>query len=126
MRIESGDPVSPEERTMKIDCPLPHLVGLKPVAIHFCDKNITLQLQPKRKTAVCPECNHRTNAIHSGYTRTLADLPLGGSALSLSLQVRRFRCYQPACSRKIFCERLPQLTRPNARATLPMRQALQE
>lgn len=111
---------------MKIDCLLPHLVGLKPVAVHFSDENITLQLRPKRNSCVCPICNHRTKAIHSGYTRTLADLPLGGSTLSLSLQVRRFRCYQPACSRRIFCERLPHLTRPNARTTLPMREALEQ
>lgn len=111
---------------MKIDCPLPHLDGFKLVAIHFSDENIILQLRPKRKSAVCPLCHHRSSALHSSYIRTLADLPLGGKALSLSVEVRRFRCYQAACSRKIFCERLPQLTRPHARTTLPMSEALQQ
>ena len=37
--------------------------------------------------------------------------------MRLCLQVRRFFCTNPACFRKVFCERLPQLVKAYARRT---------
>jgi transposase len=45
--------------------------------------------------------------LHGRYIRHVADLPLMGCIVSLSLQIRRFRCSQPDCPRHIFAERLP-------------------
>jgi transposase len=45
--------------------------------------------------------------IHSCYIRHVADLPMMGSVVSLSLQIRRFRCPHSGCPRRIFAERLP-------------------
>jgi transposase len=45
--------------------------------------------------------------VHGRYTRHVADLPLMGRIVSLSLQIRRFRCPHSGCPRRIFAERLP-------------------
>jgi transposase len=44
--------------------------------------------------------------VHGRYIRHVADLPLMGRIVSLSLQIRRFRCLQSDCPRRIFAERL--------------------
>jgi transposase len=46
---------------------------------------------------------------HSFYSRRLQDLPWQGVAVELWAIVRRFRCRNSSCPRKIFCERLPQI-----------------
>jgi transposase len=42
--------------------------------------------------------------IHGRYIRRVADLPLMGCIVSLSLQIRRFCCSQSGCPRRIFAE----------------------
>jgi hypothetical protein len=56
--------------------------------------------------AHCPVCATPSGRVHGRYLRRVADLPLMGSVVSLSLQIRRFRCPQPDCPRQIFAERL--------------------
>ena len=68
-------------------------------------------------SGTCPVCEHRTSRLHSHYQRTLADLPWGSRSVRLSLRVRRFRCPEPGCPRRIFTERLPSLVEPYARKT---------
>jgi len=65
----------------------------------------------------CPECRQPTKRIHSRYTRTLADLPCQGRAVRLLVQVRRFFCDAPACSRKTFAETFPGVAPKHARRT---------
>jgi transposase len=57
--------------------------------------------------AHCPICATPSGRVHGRYLRHVADLPLMGRVVSLSLQIRRFRCSQPDCLRRIFAERLP-------------------
>ncbi len=57
----------------------------------------------------CPDCGKRSHSLHSHYQRHLQDLPWQGVAVRLRLKARRFRCRNPACCRKIFVERLPQV-----------------
>jgi len=45
------------------------------------------------------------------------DLPADGRTVNLQLLVRRFRCINPACQRRVFAERFPRLVRPYARRT---------
>jgi transposase len=68
-----------------------------------------VDLSSRRCSAVCPNCQHRSTAVHSTYRRTVADLPLAGATLVLHLQVRRFFCRHAACPRRIFAERFPSL-----------------
>jgi transposase len=70
---------------------------------------------------VCGEVSRR---VHGRYTRTLADLSLGGLPVRLRVRVRKFFCDEPTCERKIFAERLEEVARPFARGTDRRREAL--
>jgi len=72
---------------------------------------ITLIVHSRSSQVLCPLCQELTCRIHSYYQRTLADLPWAGFKVRLQLQVRRFFCLNPECKRKIFSERLHQLTK---------------
>lgn len=85
---------------------------------------ITLTLRATSLTAVCPDCGTISTRIQSRYRRTVHDLPHGGRPVHLVLQVRRFRCQKSTCSRKIFAERFPDLTRPHAQRTIRLQEAL--
>jgi transposase len=78
-----------------------------------------------RATACCPVCQHPSTRVHSRYVRSLADLPWSGTTVRLRLHTRRFFCSSPACSRRLFTERLPATTTPYARRTLRLNEALQ-
>src|SRR5947209_12617346 len=65
----------------------------------------------------CPGCGKRSHSLHSHYERQLQDLPWQGLAVRLRLKARRFRCRNPACPRKIFVERLPQVAAVYGRQT---------
>lgn len=67
--------------------------------------------------ATCPLCGFESKRVHSRYRRTIADLPFGGRTFILRLVVRRFRCTNAGCERRIFCERFPQWLDAYARST---------
>jgi len=56
--------------------------------------------------AACTACGERSSQIHSRYERRLPDLPSHGRLVRLHVQVRRFRCTNADCGRKIFGELL--------------------
>jgi transposase len=70
-----------------------------------------------RRSARCPLCRRRSRHVHSGYWRTLLDLPAHGHTVSVRVQVRRFFCRAKSCPRSIFAERLADLAGPHARRT---------
>ncbi len=74
-------------------------------------------------TAPCPTCAQPAARVHSGYRRTLADLPWATLPVCLSLQVRRFFCDTPSCGRRTFTERVPTVARPYAHTTTRASQA---
>src|ERR1700704_321220 len=65
----------------------------------------------------CPLCGEISRSAHSRYRRHLQDLPWQGVSVQLWVTVGRFRCRNPACRRRIFCERLPRIARPYGRQT---------
>ena len=65
----------------------------------------------------CPECHQLSARIHSSYQRMVADLACAGRNVILALTVRKFVCGTPACSHKIFTERLPGLVESYGRMT---------
>jgi transposase len=77
-----------------------------------------------RQSVRCPACNRMSRSRHSTYQRRLQDLPWQGCAVELRLEVRRFRCRNPACARKIFAEPLPAVARPHARRTTRVREIM--
>src|SRR5690606_38578899 len=79
--------------------------------------DITLAVESSRSGAQCPLCGRVSRRKHSRYTRFLMDLPADGRTVNIHLTVRRFRCNNPACRRRVFAERFPQFVRPHARRT---------
>src|SRR5690606_12987231 len=67
--------------------------------------------------APCPSCGRVSRSRHSSYTRLLMDLPADGRTVNIQLVVRRFRCKNPSCRRRVFAERFPRLVRTHARRT---------
>ena len=99
----------------------PHLKSLHIEQFAIDTDNITLSLAVQRRSAFCPLCHRHSRRDHSRYHRTLADLPISGRRVVLTVRVRRFRCLAPKCPRQIFAERLPDLAAPFARRSLPLR-----
>lgn len=65
----------------------------------------------------CPVCGVVSRSGHSRYCRYLQDLPWQGVTVQLCVTTGRFRCRNPSCPRKIFCERLPEVARVYRRQT---------
>jgi transposase len=66
----------------------------------------------------CPDCGSISARIHSHYRRRVADLPLAGRVVRMSLTARRFRCMNGSCRRSIFAERFgDDILAPHARRT---------
>jgi transposase len=66
----------------------------------------------------CPDCGAISAHVHSRYQRRLADLPLAGRVVHMSLTARRFRCMTASCRRRIFTERFgDDILAPHARRT---------
>jgi transposase len=70
-----------------------------------------------RQEPTCPVCGEVSRSGHSSYSRCLQDLPWQGRSVQLWVSAGRFRCRNPSCPRKIFCERLPQVARAYGRQT---------
>ena len=85
--------------------------------IEITQELITLIAHVEASEASCPLCGYESSRVHSRYRRTLQDLPCVGKTLRLIVQVRRFWCRNTDCSRKIFAERVPDLTTNYARRT---------
>lgn len=77
-----------------------------------------------RGAARCPRCRRRSTRLHSHYERTLVDVACGGRAVTIVLQVRRFRCGNGRCPCRIFGERLPRLVPHRARRTVRAQEQL--
>jgi transposase len=61
-------------------------------------------VHPTALDAACTACGERSSQINSRYERRLLNLPSQGRLVRLQVQVRRFRCRNVGCARKIFGE----------------------
>src|SRR5215472_3513813 len=103
---------------------MPSCLPLKLQELVVTDEDVTLMLVSSQSAACCPLCTEPSTRVQSHYRRTLQDLPWGSLRVQLQLQVRRFFCQNPACSRKIFTEPLTGLAQRSARRTIRLREAL--
>ena len=85
---------------------------------------VTFRVRAKAGDAACPGCRWRSSRVHARYQRQLADLPLGGRRVRVIVHVRRFKCANRRCAQSTFSEQVPGLTRPFARRTPPLTEAL--
>jgi hypothetical protein len=60
----------------------------------------------------CPVCGLQSISRHSSYRWTLQDLSAQGKPVSVRARLTRWRCRNDRCERRIFAERLPELTAP--------------
>lgn len=67
--------------------------------------------------ARCPDCCRVSHRVHSQYQRYLADLPWQGRAVTIILHVRRLRCDNENCRRRIFAENVGDVTWSYCRRT---------
>ena len=72
------------------------------------ESKIIIRVQGK-DTPRCPACAGSQVSYHSRYYRTVRDLPWQGRPLQIQLHIRRFRCRNADCQRKIY---LPNDCRP--------------
>ena len=78
------------------------------LAVHHVEAGagLTITARPIAASARCPGCDQPSSCVHSRYTPTLSDLPIGGRRVVIDVRVRRFRCTGTDCRTKIFAERL--------------------
>ena len=103
---------------------LPLVDGLVSEQISQEEHQVIVSVRSITFLACCPLCTTSSEAMHSQYLRTVADLPQAGQRVILKLIVRRFFCRNALCARRIFTERLPDLVQPWAQMTNRLREAL--
>jgi transposase len=77
--------------------------------VSIAQEPIRVQVTAMAPSACCPRCAVPSSSVHSRDQRHLTDLPWGALSVRIQLIVRKFICRQPACPRRIFTERLPNL-----------------
>jgi transposase len=90
------------------------------------EEGITALVSVSAESGSCPDCQSPSSRVHSRYQRTVKDLPASGLAVQLKLQVRRFFCDNPFCSRKTFAQAMPEVTLRYVRKTLRLIEMLRE
>ncbi len=103
--------------------PLPRSLHVE--ALLLADDGLTILASSAATDVRCPVCGEPADRVHSRYTRTLADLPWAGRAVSLRVRVRKFFCANAACPRAIFAERLAGIAQASAHRTDRQRVALE-
>lgn len=102
---------------------LPHCAGLQIDDVVVTEDGVDVRATTVHARASCPRCAAPSGTVHSRYARIVADLAWGAARVVLRLCPRRFRCRNDACQQRIFCERLPHLTRVYGRQTHGLRAA---
>ncbi len=102
---------------MEISQLLPLGDGLELTHLERGDTYLRLSITSTSRSCFCPVCGQPATRLHSRYRRVVKDLPWAGKPVQLILHVRKFFCDTPACVRKVFVERLPQLVAPWAQMT---------
>lgn len=85
---------------------------------------ITIVVRSVLSTGSCPICHQVSSSLKTRYLRRVADLPWQSAKIKLLLKVRKFRCLNDLCRRKVFCERLPKVTAEYARRTVPLNKVI--
>jgi hypothetical protein len=67
---------------------------------------------------VCPDCGKESNKISTYFERTIQDLSLIDKSLFLSIKLKKFKCLNKQCKRKIFSENIEELAKVRSRRTI--------
>jgi transposase len=96
---------------------LPADAGVRITAVAVDPAVVEVRLATTGDAAPCPRCRSVSTAVHGRYRRTLRDRPCLGLPVRLLVTARKFACRRTDCPRRVFCERLPELTAPHAHTT---------
>lgn len=102
------------------------LPGCEVNRVEHHEQGLTIWASTHDAMAICPQCQQASKHVHSTYTRSPRDLPICEYAVRLLLQVRRFRCRNMVCPKKIFVERLPDFLPVHAQRTVRLTNTLRE
>lgn len=103
---------------------LPRPATLRCLRIMIESGVVTIAVESLAPFGICPLCGRRSTRRHSHYTRHLGDLPWQGRSVRLLLLSQKFFCDVPSCRRRIFTERMPDVTLPHARNTVRLADSL--
>lgn len=76
---------------------------------------IVIRCRHRTGAANCPGCGQASIRLHSHYERRMADLPWQGHRVRIHLRVRRLRCDNSLCIRRIFAEAVSDVAEPYGR-----------
>ncbi|MGK6317831.1 ISL3 family transposase [Neorhizobium sp. DT-125] len=72
--------------------------------VHRSTDAVSIHCRFRSMGAKCPDCRKTSYRIHSCYDRRLSDLPWQGRSVTITVSVRRLRCSNKRCQRRIFAE----------------------
>lgn len=79
---------------------------------------IRLSVRTRHEAVPCPKCGTPTARMPGFHERTVADLPVDGRRVVVSVQVRRLVCPVLGCPRQTFREQVPGLLERYRRRTI--------
>lgn len=91
--------------------------------VSHTDEGTIIAAHSTVRRAYCPACGEPSSRSHGSYARHPRDLPIGGAAVRLELQVPRFRCQNAACTRHTFSCSPAELLSAHARRTARLSKA---
>lgn len=71
------------------------------------ETTLHLYIKSRTRSCKCPVCNQESSDLHATYERTLQDTPIRCKQTFLHANVFKYNCLNPACSCKVFTEKLP-------------------
>jgi transposase len=98
----------------------PHLAGLRVHRVEDGGDAVMIVASCRAQAACCPRCGQESRRVHGGYARIVADGATGGRPVLIVLQVRRFRCRNPACPAVTFAEQAGGLSERYRRRSVPL------
>ena len=103
---------------------LPQLSPVVVEDVRRVDGAVLIAARPRARGARCGGCGGVSTRVHSRYCRRLADLPVAGRPVVLSLTVRRFFCDRDECRTGTFVEQVAGLTDHHAQRSAGLQAAL--
>ena len=94
-----------------------HLPGFHQESVSQINSSYYVTLSGTHQGACCPVCGQFSNHVKGYYLRSLQGLEIAGHPLTLIVNVRKFRCRNTACQRKVFSDPLSPLASSHARNT---------
>ncbi|MEU9197858.1 ISL3 family transposase [Streptomyces hundungensis] len=88
----------------------PHLDVVRVDRVWSAGDVVRIAAHTRELMVACPDCGRGSTRVHSRYSRTLADVAVGGRPVLFRLLVRRLFCDTPGCGRRTFAEQVEGLT----------------